>query len=119
VFAPRDGAEIARVLAPGGALLVVSPTPRHLAELVGPLGLLRVDARKQERLERALGEGFAPGERREVETPMALSRADAGAVAGMGPSAHHVSAETLAQRVGALPEPVAVTASVQLSVFRR
>jgi 23S rRNA (guanine745-N1)-methyltransferase len=119
VFAPRDGAEIARVLAPDGVLLVVAPTPRHLAELVGPLGLLRVDARKEERLERALGDGFAAAERREVEVAMALSRADVEAVAGMGPSAHHVSAETLAERVAALPEPAPVTASVVLAAYRR
>jgi 23S rRNA (guanine745-N1)-methyltransferase len=119
VFAPRDGAEIARVLAPGGALLVVSPTSRHLAELVGPLGLLRVDPRKEDRLARALGDGLVAGERREVEATMALSRADAAAAAGMGPSAHHVSAEELAERVAALPETVAVTASVVLSVHRR
>jgi 23S rRNA (guanine745-N1)-methyltransferase len=39
VFAPRNGPEIARVLRPGGALLVVTPTERHLAELVEQLGL--------------------------------------------------------------------------------
>ncbi len=40
VFAPRNGAETTRVLAPGGLLAVVTPTERHLEELVGPLGLL-------------------------------------------------------------------------------
>jgi 23S rRNA (guanine745-N1)-methyltransferase len=38
IFAPRNGAEFHRVLRPGGALLVVTPHPDHLAELVGPLG---------------------------------------------------------------------------------
>ena len=33
---------MARILAPGGALLAVTPTTRHLVELVGPLGLLSV-----------------------------------------------------------------------------
>jgi 23S rRNA (guanine745-N1)-methyltransferase len=118
VFAPRNGAEIARVLAPGGALVVVRPTPRHLAELIGPLGLLSVDARKEERLERALADLVA-GERREVEAPMELGHADVAALAGMGPSAHHVAPDALAERVAALPSPMAVTASVAVSVHRR
>src|SRR5680860_194779 len=33
VFAPRNGAEIARVLAPAGALIVVTPAAEHLYEL--------------------------------------------------------------------------------------
>src|SRR4051794_31033444 len=33
VFAPRNGPEIARVLKPGGELVVVTPTPEHLSEL--------------------------------------------------------------------------------------
>ena len=52
VFAPRNGPEIARVLRPGGALVVVTPTAAHLAELVNALGLISVDERKQQRLER-------------------------------------------------------------------
>ena len=39
VFAPRGAAEIRRVLAPGGVVLAVTPTERHLAELREPLGL--------------------------------------------------------------------------------
>ena len=38
VFAPRNGAEIRRVLQPGGTLIVVTPTPRHLGELVDAPG---------------------------------------------------------------------------------
>jgi 23S rRNA (guanine745-N1)-methyltransferase len=55
VFAPRNGAEIARVLHPDGTLALVAPTDRHLAELVEVLGLLTVDPRKQEHLDVALG----------------------------------------------------------------
>jgi 23S rRNA (guanine745-N1)-methyltransferase len=118
IFAPRDGDEIARALAPGGALLVVTPTPRHLAELVGPLGLLRIDVRKRERLERSLG-ALVAGERREMEATLALRHADVAALAGMGPSAHHVTPAELAARVAALPEPAAATASITLSTYRR
>ena len=47
------------MLAAGGALVVVTPGADHLGGLVGQLGLLGVDERKQERLR---GEpGAAPG----------------------------------------------------------
>jgi len=46
VFAPRNGPEIARVLRPGGRLVVVTPAADHLTELIEPLGLLRVDPDK-------------------------------------------------------------------------
>src|SRR6202044_3128376 len=58
VFAPRNGAELRRVLHPAGRLLVVTPSPGHLAELAGPLGLLSVDPRKDERLAGTLGPYF-------------------------------------------------------------
>src|SRR5205085_2362216 len=45
-FAPRNGPETARVLRPDGRLVVVTPAPDHLRELVGALGLLRVDPDK-------------------------------------------------------------------------
>ena len=50
VFAPRNGPEIARVLSPVGQLVVVTPAADHLAEIVAPLGLLRVDPDKAARL---------------------------------------------------------------------
>ena len=59
VFAPRNGPEIARVLDPDGRLVVVTPAADHLGELVGPLGLLRVDPDKAARL--AGFAGTAPG----------------------------------------------------------
>ncbi|MEU6683513.1 hypothetical protein [Streptomyces sp. NPDC046832] len=54
MFAPRNGPEFHRVLGPDGTLLVVTPTGRHLRELRGPVGLLAVDPRKEERLRRSL-----------------------------------------------------------------
>jgi len=50
VFAPRNAAEFRRLLAPDGALVVVTPTARHLREAVEALGLLAVDEDKGERL---------------------------------------------------------------------
>lgn len=119
VFAPRNGPEIRRVLRPGGTLLVVSPTARHLRELVGPLGLLSVDEDKERRIAGQLDPYLAAGERREVQWTMALSRADAEAVVAMGPSAWHTDPELLAEGLAALPDPVEVTASVTVAAYHR
>ena len=51
VFAPRNAAEIARVLRRDGAALIVTAAAGHLEELVGPLGLIGVDPDKEERLD--------------------------------------------------------------------
>lgn len=119
VFAPRNGPETARVLAPGGALVVVTPTPAHLAELVEPLGLVRVDEWKQERLAAQLGPHLVPVAHRDVIVHMVLDRPAVRAVVGMGPSARHVDPATVEERVAALPEPVPVTAAVTVAVHRR
>ncbi|WP_242454733.1 putative RNA methyltransferase [Bailinhaonella thermotolerans] len=116
VFAPRNGPEFRRVLGPGGVLVVVTPTPGHLRELVGRLGLLSVDERKEARTAAALS-GFAPRRRRLTEFPVRLARADVAAVVLMGPSAWHVDPGRLGEDVAALPEPLEVTASFHVSEY--
>lgn len=119
VFAPRNAAEIARVLRPDGVLTVVTPLPHHLAELVGPLGLLDVDPRKQERLSATLAAHLTPnGAVERIETSWRLDRTQAAAIVGMGPSADHLPPEELARRVATLPEQGTVTAAVELRTFR-
>jgi 23S rRNA (guanine745-N1)-methyltransferase len=119
VFAPRNPAEMARVLAPDGALLAVTPTTRHLFELVGPLGLLSVPDDKADRLNEQLGSHFALDERRSVEHSMFLNREEAAQLVRMGPSAWHVDEQTVAERLALLPDPLTVTASVTLSRYVR
>ncbi|HEY2575329.1 MAG TPA: 23S rRNA methyltransferase [Streptosporangiaceae bacterium] len=119
VFAPRNGAELHRILRPGGLLLVVTPDQNHLRELTAALGLLAVDERKDERIRRELGPYFGLETSRGYRTTMKLSRADVLAAALMGPSAWHTGASDLAARAAELPEPVPVTLSVTLSAFRR
>jgi SAM-dependent methyltransferase len=111
VFAPRNAAEIARILAPGGCLLVVTPDPAHLRELVGALGLIRVDEEKERRLAGALGGLFTRTATTALEWTMALDHRAVGHVVGMGPSAWH----TGTTGIDRLPDPVGVTASVTLS----
>ncbi|MBB6119857.1 23S rRNA (guanine745-N1)-methyltransferase [Nocardiopsis algeriensis] len=118
VFAPRGADEFHRVLRPGGVLLVVTPAADHLAELRGPLGLLEVDPRKDERLADTLHGRFAPDGTRELRFPLELTRADTATVVGMGPSARHIDPAALHARIAALPEPVAATASVRLHTYR-
>ncbi len=120
VFAPRNGPEIARVLAPGGRLVVATPEPDHLAELVGPLGLLRVDPDKEARL--AAGAGAAPdvrgvGPPRGPPAPGAPRRPST--LVGMGPHARHRTRSELAAAVAGLPEPVEVTVAVRIGGYRR
>lgn len=119
VFAPRNAAEMSRILRPGAFLMVVTPTSRHLAELVAPLGLLNVDRDKDERLAATLDTYFDVVEQRTHEFSVSLSRRDAANLVAMGPSAWHTRRELIDERTGALPDPVTATASVTLSVSRR
>jgi 23S rRNA (guanine745-N1)-methyltransferase len=119
VFAPRHGEEIARVMAPDALLVVVTPTPRHLEELIGGLGLLSVDPSKDERLERELGARLEIVSREEREWPMSLGASDLEALVMMGPSAFHAKQPELGTRIEALPERVQATASVTLTLCRR
>ncbi|WP_051804092.1 putative RNA methyltransferase [Streptomyces sp. NRRL S-474] len=118
VFAPRNGPEFHRVLRPDGALLVVTPTSRHLRELRAPLGLLAVDPRKEERLRRTLAARFRHARTESLEYPMSLTPEDATGLVAMSPAAHHVGPAELRRRVGALGTPVRVTASFTVSVYR-
>ncbi|MFJ4186031.1 putative RNA methyltransferase [Kitasatospora sp. NPDC089509] len=119
VFAPRNGPEIRRVLRPGGTLLLVSPTARHLRELVSALGLLSVDEDKQRRIDEKLGPYLTPVDQRSVEFTLRLSAQDVRTVVGMGPSAWHTDPDRLAAALAELPEPVEVTASVTVAGYRR
>ena len=118
VFAPRNAREMARVLATGGHLVVVTPNPAHLGGLVEALGLISVDLRKRQRLDEQLGELFEPEVSSEVTFGLSLRREEAEAVAAMGPSARHVSADDLRRRIDALPDPFDVTASVTVATYR-
>ena len=118
VFAPRNGAELRRILHPRGRLLVVTPEPGHLGELTGPLGLLSVDRRKDERLAGQLGGYFEVTGRRRATRRLRLSHPEVTALVAMGPSAWHVDAGTVAARLSRLPDPVPVTLAVALSSYR-
>jgi 23S rRNA (guanine745-N1)-methyltransferase len=118
VFAPRNGAELRRVLREDGALVVARADGGHLRELRPALGLLEVDPEKERRVEEALGPHLERDARRELSYRMALGRDDVAALASMGPSARHLAPAALAERAAALPEPASVTASVIVERWR-
>jgi 23S rRNA (guanine745-N1)-methyltransferase len=118
VFAPRNGPEIARVLRPTGRLVVVTPADDHLGELVGPLGLLRVDPDKASRLAASLEPHLEPLGAASHRERLRLDRAAVATLVGMGPHARHLARDDVRTALAALPEPLDVTVSVQIGTYR-
>lgn len=119
VFAPRNASEVSRILAPGGAFVVVTPTPLHLETLVSEFGLLGIHKDKQERVADALLPFFVPECGWDVEFDLALSKAEARTLVMMGPSARHVGHDELEERLGEAAGPHGARASVRVQIFRK
>lgn len=119
VFAPRNLAQIARILRPGGLLLAVTPEPGHLHGIRNRLGMLTVDPGKAERLAQAAAGLLDPVGRCRVRYEMAVGHGDLAALVRMGPAARHVDVAGLAAAVAALPDPVEVEVEVTVSTLRR
>ncbi|MCS5521596.1 hypothetical protein NY551_02480 [Curtobacterium flaccumfaciens pv. oortii] len=108
VFAPRNQTEYARVLRADGALAVVTPRTGHLAELAE--ATISVDPEKERRLHDSLTPSFALRSSEDLTWTMELSAEDVHDVVHMGPSHHHVAADTVF-------EPATVTAAVTVSTW--
>lgn len=117
IFAPRNPAEFARVLAPGGHLIVVTPLPGHLEEIRRTASLLAVQAEKSDHLTRTLEPYFVREEYDDVEFSMALEPADIRLAALMGPSAHHIDEEALQETLESFPARTDVTAAFRIAVY--
>lgn len=117
VFAPRNAAEFARVLRPGGRLIVVTPRPGHLAEIAGQTGMLGIEPAKDERLTASLAGHFRSCQGRELDLALDLAPADVANLALMGPAGHHLDRGALSARVAGLPPRTAVSARFRISVF--
>lgn len=110
VFAPRNMAEFARVLADGGLLLVVTPDPEHLAALRARHDLLAIEAGKDDRLARAASGHFSLVARHRVSVPLAADAGLARDLIAMGPNAFHGVPEAV--------DPVDTEVAVSLWLFR-
>ncbi|MFV0406443.1 MAG: putative RNA methyltransferase [Propioniciclava sp.] len=111
IFAPRNPAEFARVLAPGGQLLIVTPDPDHLASLRTAYSLLGVEVDKSDRLLRTLADTFTLETRMPLRSALLAEAPLVDDLIAMGPNAfHHTPTD-----IRAMPTEIAVT----LWVFRR
>lgn len=119
VFAPRNPSEFQRVLAPGGQVIVLTPGAGHLDELREPLGILGVEEGKVERMyEQAEGHLEQAADPVDISFPIHLDKAAIAAQVGMSPSARHISADELAERMAALPPTLTVIARARLDRLR-
>ena len=119
VFAPRNPAEFQRVLAPGGQVIVLTPGAGRLDELREPLGILGVEEGKVERMyEQAEGFLEQAADPVDISFPIELDKASVAAQVGMSPSARHISAGELAERMAALLPTLTVTARARLDRLR-
>ena len=119
VFAPRNPSEFQRVLAPGGQVIVLTPGAGHLDELREPLGILGVEEGKVDRMyEQAEGHLEQAADPVDMSFPIQLDKAAIAAQVGMSPSARHISADELAERMAALPPTLTVTARARLDRLR-
>ncbi|SDE49848.1 putative RNA methyltransferase [Auraticoccus monumenti] len=115
VFAPRNPAETARVLRPGGVLVVATPEPGHLRELRESSSLLGIEEGKVERLREQLGAGFDEEEVDVVDHLLHLDPTQARDLVLMGPNGHHLSPVELA---GLWPEGASTRVSVRVARYR-
>jgi 23S rRNA (guanine745-N1)-methyltransferase len=115
VFAPRNAPEFARVLKPGGRLLVVIPTARHLAELRQVYPLLAIQEDKRQAVETAMGEYFTLASAHVLTAALKLDAAAVADLVGMTPNAWFMTPENK-QKLNNLIE-LTVTAEFEVLQF--
>lgn len=119
VFAPRNTIEFARVLAPGGVLVVVTPEADHLAELRERLALLQIEPGKGDRLAAAMSAELQRRTPRATRYQVDLDETALVDLVAMGPNAFHRDRAAIVEQVQALPLPLAVTVAVSVNVWTR
>lgn len=93
IFAPRNPIEFARVIVPGGRLIVVIPGPRHLAQLRAALPLLQIEENKEQHVIEQFGEYFALLETIPVSYELDLQAEELQQLVMMTPNYWHLSDE--------------------------
>jgi 23S rRNA (guanine745-N1)-methyltransferase len=92
IFAPKNFAEMSRVLRPGGWLALAYPGPNHLAELVHRFGLMQQHAGKTGRYAEATERLVGPSTTVRLVHRMSLDRESVRHAVLMGPNARHIAA---------------------------
>jgi SAM-dependent methyltransferase len=90
IFAPRNPDEFARVLAPGGLLLLAIPGEAHLGELRSELPLMGMEADKEEQAVRRLSGAFRPARREALRYTVQLEGDELHDLVGMTPNFWHI-----------------------------
>lgn len=120
VFAPSNAGEFARVLAPGGRLIVLTPMPGHLDELRGPLGIDMVDENQAQSVRESVAEFFAEvAAPEEITFTMTLDQESIANQVAMSPSARGLNPDELHERLDSLDDPMVITAHALLLSLRR
>lgn len=117
IFAPRNAAEFARVVGPGGLLLVLIPGQDHLIELRDALGLLDVEPQKRTRVVAQFAQAFQLVDTQPVHFAMELAQDELVQLVEMTPSARHLS-EKARDSLRALTH-FTTSARVELLLFQR
>jgi SAM-dependent methyltransferase len=94
-FAPRKAPELARVIRPGGVVVVAIPLPGHLAELVATWGGIGLADDKRDRLVKDLETDFAVGDEHVVEHTLDLPGTATADLLLMTPHARHLGDDIL------------------------
>lgn len=115
LFAPRHAAEFARVLASEGLLLIVIPQPHHLQQLSEKLGLLDIEAEKQQKIVAQLADSFTLQVIEPVTIEMGLDRTALENLVQMTPYYRHLTT-AVQDRVAALVHEQ-VTAAFDILTF--
>jgi 23S rRNA (guanine745-N1)-methyltransferase len=116
IFAPRNASEFARILMPGGLLLIVIPGPHHLEELRTSLGLLGIEQQKEEHVAEQLAGAFSLHQRESLEYQLTLNPQDVADLVTMTPNYRHRTPAIPANTSGA---PLHTSASFILLAFER
>ena len=115
VFAPKNFAEAARVLRPGGWLAVAYPGPDHMIELRDRFGLMRQHDHAPRRYRETVRRFIGPPTIVRLFSHTVLDATRIRDAILMGPNARHLTVSTL----DAVHEPLAITFDITVSIARK